>query len=450
MVSVKVGAVNIEYALASGMSALVTDTKGDLYRQYAPIAKERYGFEVSVLDLRNPLMSDDFNLLHLINRYMDEYLETGSLSAKAKAERYAKITAKTIIGSDGDHGQNAFFYDAAEGLLTSLFLLLAEFAPPHKRHIVSAFKLLQDLLAPSPVKDKSMFQLLMNHLPPEHKTRWFAGAALNTGTQAMLSVLSTTMSKLNTFLDSELEQLLCFGTKVDAETFAKKKSMIFLVLPEENPTVFFLASLIVQQLYRELMTVADDHGGKLPRRVLFLLDEFGTMPKIESVEMMFSAARSRRISIVAIIQSLAQLEKNYGKEGASIIWDNTQLTIFGGFAPNSDSANVLSKNLGEKTVMSGSVSKGRGDGSKSLQMIGRPLMSPDELRSLPKGRFIVMKTGCHPMQATLKLFTEWGISFADVYVQHVTEPRKVEYSDHKEIETAIVERFSKPSRTLKV
>ena len=54
--------------------------------------------------------------------------------------------------------------------------------------------------------------------------------------------------------------------------------------------------------------------------------------------MMFSASRSRRLQIVPIIQSFAQLEKNYGKEGADVIIDNTQLTIFGGFAPNSTSA----------------------------------------------------------------------------------------------------------------
>lgn len=85
------------------------------------------------------------------------------------------------------------------------------------------------------------------------------------------------------------------------------------------------------------------------------------LPKIDSAEMMFSASRSRRLQIVPIIQSFAQLERNYGKEGADVIIDNTQLTIFGGFAPNSTSAEVLSKALGSRTVMSGSVSKSKND-----------------------------------------------------------------------------------------
>ena len=226
-------------------------------------------------------------------------------AAKAKAEKYAKITSKTIINSSGgdaaSYGQNAYFYDAAEGLLTAVILLIAEYCPPEKRHIISVFKLIQDLLAPSGVKGKNQFQLLMDKLPPDHKAKWFAGSALNTGDQAMASVMSTALSRLNAFLDSELEQILCFDTVIDAERFCNTKSAIFVVLPEEDATKYFMASLIVQQLYRELLAVADEQGGKLKNRVMFYLDEIGTIPKIESLEMAFSAVRSRRCSIVAII-----------------------------------------------------------------------------------------------------------------------------------------------------
>ena len=127
--------------------------------------------------------------------------------------------------------------------------------------------------------------------------------------------------------------------------------------------------------------------------------------------MMFSASRSRRISIVPIIQSIAQLQKNYGEEGAEIIIDNTQLTVFGGFAPNSETAQVLSKALGSQTVLSGSVSQGRNDPTRSLQMMERALLTPDELKTLPKGTFIVTKTGAHPIRVKLKLFFKWGIEF---------------------------------------
>ncbi len=436
----------IEYACASGMSFLSTDTKGDVMRNYGNIAKE-YGYKVSVIDLRNPTRSNGNNLLHLVNKYMDLYKEhPDTLVYKAKAEKYAKIISKTIILSGMDaasFGQNAYFYDAAEGLLTATILLVAEFCEPKKRHIVSVFKIIQELLAPSQKKGKNQFQQLMELLPNDHKAKWFAGAALNTAEQSMASVMSTALSRLNSFLDSELEQLLCFDTEIDAERFCNEKSAIFVIMPEENPNTFFMISLIIQQLYREILAVADEQGGKLKNRCVFFCDEFGTLPKIESAEMMFSASRSRRLQIVPIIQSFSQLDKNYGKEGAEIIVDNTQLTLFGGFAPNSSSAEVLSKALGSRTVMSGSVSRSKNDPSESLQMIERPLLTPDELKSLPKGEFVVMKTGVYPMRVKLKLFFKWGIQFDEdnPYVVADHGGRKVDYAEKKEIMDGIVAKY---------
>jgi len=436
---------NLEYACASGMSFVTSDTKGDLYRTYGKIAEKYYGYKVSVIDLRNPTRSHGNNLLHLVNKYMDLWLaEPDNLAYKAKAEKYAKIISKTIItsGSDGNFGQNAFFYDAAEGLLTATILLVAEFCPHETRHIVSVFKVIQELLAPSRIKGRSQFQVLLDKLPAEHKAKWFAGSALNSSEQAMASVMSTALSRLNAFLDSEMEQILCFDTAIDAESFCANKSALFLVMPEEDNTKYFMVSLIVQQLYREILAVADEQGGKLKNRVMFYLDEFGTIPKIESAEMMFSASRSRRLSIVAIIQSFAQLTKNYGKEGGEIIVDNTQVTVFGGFAPNSESAEILSKSLGTKTVQSGSVSMGKDQPSQSLQMMERALMTPDELKSLPKGTFIVTKTGFFPMQVHLKLFFEWGIQFdKDPYVVPEQGNRAVAYADKKQLEKAIMEKY---------
>lgn len=285
---------NLEYACASGMSFLALDTKGDLARNYGSIAKKHYGYKhISVIDLRNPTRSDGNNLLTLINRYMDiARKQPDNLAARAKAEKYAKILAKSIVSPEGnsDHGQNAFFYDAAEGLLSSTILLLAEFLPPdeehpeERRHIVSVFKLVQDLLEPARgARGRSRFQLLMDKLPSEHKARWLAGAALNSSEQAMASVMST--------------------------------------------------------------------------------------------------------------------------------------------------------------VLSGSVSREKNDPSQSLQMMERPLLTADELKSIPKGNFIVQKTGCHPMRTRLRLFLEWGITFEEEYRVEEQVARKVYYADQDSLTRAIVRKY---------
>ena len=431
---------NLEYASACGMSYLALDTKGDLARNYGAIASRYYGYKVSVIDLRNPTRSDGFNFLTLMNHYMDiARMHPENLAARARAEKYAKILAKTIINPDGDaaqYGENAFFYDSAEGLLTAIVLLLAEFAPPkdgepEKRHIVSAFKLVQDLLAVPKSRGKNGFQLLMDELPPEHKARWLAGAALTSADQSMASVMSTVMSRLNAFLDTELEQVICYDSPINAEMFASEKCAIFLILPEEDLAKNFIAALMIQNLSRELFSVADETGGRLKNRVVLFCDELGTMPPFDILPL-FSAGRSRRLTLVPIIQSLAQLEKNYGKEGAEIICDNCQDTIFGGFSPQSKTADALSSALGSRTVLSGSVSQGK-ESSQSLQMIERPLMTPDELKSVPKGEFVVMKTGAHPMRTRLRLFLDWGITFEKDCPTPKPVVRRVAYAGCKEL-----------------
>ena len=431
---------NLEYACACGMSYLALDTKGDLARNYGCIASKYYGYQVTVIDLRNPTCSDGFNFMTLVNHYMDRAKrDPNDLTAKAKAENYAKILAKTIISPEGSsqYGDNAFFYESAEGVLAAIVMLLAEFILPEKdgtekRHIVSAFKLVQDLLAaPGGGRGKNGFHVLMDMLPSVHKARWVAGAALTAADQAMASVMSTVLSKLNAFLDSELEQVICRDNPIDAERFASSKCAIFVVIPEEDPTKNFIASLMIQNLSRELFSVADEIRGRLKNRVVIYADEFGTMPPFDVLSL-FSAGRSRGLTLVPIIQSLAQLEKNYGKEGAEIVCDNCQDTIFGGFAPQSKTAEALSSALGSRTVLSGSVSQGK-ESSQSLQMIERPLMTPDELKSVPKGEFVVMKTGAHPMRTRLRLFLDWGITFEKDCPTPKPVVRRVAYAGCEEL-----------------
>ena len=160
---------------------------------------------------------------------------------------------------------------------------------------------------------------------------------------------------------------------------------------------------------------------------------------------MFSASRSRGLMLVPIVQSITgQLQKNYGKEGSEIIVDNCQVNIFGGFAPASQTAVELSKALGSRTVMSGSLSRGK-EKSQSLQMIERPLMMPDELKSMPKGSFIVAKTGVHPMQVRLRLFLDWGIRFGKPYQVPEKAQRPVAYASKQELEAAILRKHYAPA-----
>lgn len=134
------------------------------------------------------------------------------------------------------------------------------------------------------------------------------------------------------------------------------------------------------------------------------------LSKIEAAEMMFSESR-KKITDCIHYSIVFTIIKNCEKEGAGIIIDNTQLTILGGFAPNSGSAEVLLKSLSNRTVMFGSVSRGKNDPMQILQMIECPLMTLDEVKSMPKGQFVVMKMRFYLMKVKLKLFFKLGIQF---------------------------------------
>lgn len=430
-----------EYALAAGQSVFCMDTKGDIARLYGNIAARDYHANVVVLDLRNPLRSHGDNLLHLVNKYMDMYHTDRLLAHRAKAERYAKVLAKTIISPSkgGDYGANTFFYDAAEGLLAAVILIVAEYAQPNERHIISVAHLVQELMTGNGSK-VNQFKGLLDLLPSDNKARLFAGAALAAEGQTVGSILSTALSRLTDFLDSEMEQLLCFESALDAEDFCRRQTAVFLILPEENPTTHFIASLIVEQLYREILTVADDMGGKLSRRVLFLLDEFGTIPPVSSAAMMFSSGRSRGLGIAAICQSRHQLIDRYGQHGAATILKNCQLTLAGGFAALDDSAKDISEALGSRTVLSGSVGHGK-QNTENLQMTGRPLMSPDELRQLPKGAYIRMQAGRRPSIFRTRYYPKWGIHFpaGSEFRLPDRQLRKVAYADRQGILLSIAD-----------
>ncbi len=436
---------NLELACASGTSFLTTDTKGDLARSYAEIACKFYGYDVSIIDLRNPLRSDGDNLLTLVNRYADSYKKSKDQQDISRAETYAKIISKTIIMGSEDsstYGQNAFFYDAAEGVLTATILLVSMFGEQGTRHIISVYKLMQQLLEPADqTNGTNRFQELMTHMPDDHKIKWFAGAALSGSEKTIDSVMSTALSRLSKFLDSEMENILCREGSMNAESLESRKSAMFIIMPEEDNSRYFMVSLLIQQLYRELLMLADRHGGRLSRRVMFFCDEFGTLPQISSAEMMFSASRSRGITLVPIIQSFAQLEKNYGREGAEIIVDNIQLTIFGGLAPHSSSTEKLSRSLGSQTVQSGTVNKGEKQGSMSLSMISRPLLTTDELLRLDKGTFVVEKTGQLPILTHFRLYKKWGITLGKSLLSKPVHTEPITYADYTDIRKQVLKYY---------
>lgn len=457
---------SIEYALATGQSIIVTDTKGDNVDRYAPIA-EAYNYKVLNFHLGNPLRSCCWNMLAMTNKYNDLYKSCSNkkseqaIQYKAKAEAFAKICADTIIkqGTNGDFGSNSFFYDSACGLLQAAILLVSEYAAPEERHIVSVYKLIQELSGTVVDEDtkqqKTRVQEILDKLPEDSKIRMFAGASAQSGGDAQASVVSTALSRLLTFLDSEVETMICGKSDIDAEDFANNKTILFITLSEAYPTRHCFVTLLVSELYRELLQVSSENGNHVPKpkgfngntpRITYFLDEFGTLGTLQGIEQIMSASRSRGIFLCLIIQGVSQLERNYGKESAKIIMDNCKLVYFTGISAISEDAERFSKLLGKYTVQTNSVSSSTNgtsvtrNKSRSLQMTAVDLMSPEEIRhQIKQGDFIIMRTSQDPIRAHFDLYVDWGITLKDRKEFPARQAGDIKYTNRKKIIDAIEE-----------
>lgn len=451
--------LNLEYTCACGMSFLATSTKKDIYENFAGIAQQHYEYKPLVLDFYDSRMSCGYNLMHQTNKYMDLYKSTGILTHKAKAEKYAKITANTIVHMDGfaGGGQNSYFYDAAEGFIASAILLISEFLPQKQRHIVNAFLLIQQLLQTDPLtlpKKKTdpppspYSKRFFDMIPNEHMAKMLASSTLSSANQSQASVLSTAMSRLLSFIDSDVEQIICFDSDFTAEEFAEEKRAVFVVFPETDKPKQFLVSLFIRQFYNELIEIANEmgknsstggrqpdpgneKGGYLNRRAYFYLDEYGTMGKFDDAEGMFSAGRSRNIFQVAFIQSLSQLNRNYGKDGAETILDCCKNIVFGPLSPLSKSADELSRSLGAQTVQTGSVSHNADRSSTTFNMAKRSLMTPDAIKRLKRGEWIY--NNGTPFKTSIQFFNKYNIKLDIPFSVKQQDRGKVTYMNIEEL-----------------
>ena len=208
-------------------------------------------------------------------------------------------------------------------------------------------------------------------------------------------------------------------------TSDKVTSAVYEMEPEDFTEDVFKGHI---QITKQIEMLGAD---KLTRRLYIFADEFGIFPYMGNILGMFGASRSRNIIIVPCIQSPAQLRQTYGADGETIIRDCCQTVIFGGFSPMSDTAVTFSKLLGNQTVAAGSVSTNNREGrslfgsgsnsSRSVNMIARPLMTPDELQLLPFGKWVVNRRGSHPFIANMPRYDKWGIRLEAPYISETRE-----------------------------
>ena len=398
-----------------GASMVLTDLKGEL-RDTTKVMLEKSGYVTPALDFANPLLSPKFNLLYNVNKYMDNYqkdeTEEEKLISYGKAERYAKILAESIISNMNTTSASEaseYFNETSRGLITGIALLVSEYGEENQRHIISVFKLIIELNGlqegSSDTLQKSKLEELLQYVDNERIVN-YVGPSMKADVRTSMNIFSSALGKLVKFIDAELEQMICsHDESLNDMDFIKNPTAIFVICPDENPTRHFFASLFIRYLMNDLIEQSRLTNGILTRNVICLWDEFGNMPPIQDIDVLFSAARSRGIRFLIALQSYAQLEKHYSKQMAEIILDSTQITIFTYVSPNARAtAERFSKMLDNQTIKTGSVSYGSNNSSISYQLMQKPLLDPGDIMTMEAGNFVVVKAGKHPVKTVLPLW----------------------------------------------
>lgn len=415
------GHVN-ENTHGGGASILSIDCKGEEYQTTAAFM-QAHGYRTLLLDFREPLRSMQYDMLFAVNKHIDTALHTDdpatALEARADAERHAKLLADAISAATDLGGRgtdNPFFIETAKGLITAVILIVSEFGAPEERHIVSVFRLIVELnglmqqdgkAKGGDAPQRSRLGALLDMLPGDVRAKLYAGAATGADIRTSMNVFSSALSKLLAFLDARLEQMVCAQSAgLSAEEFIERPTCIYLLMPDEDDTAHFFATLFIEQITAELIRIASPLPGQtLPRRVLVLWDEFGQAPPCKNMESWVAAWRSRGIRLLLALQNEAQLEYRYGRERAKAIRDSIQIRMYTNLG-SGEMAQELSKELGNYTVVTKSVTHGERSGSTSQSMTGRPLLSHDEIGRLPLGTWIVLPNTGAPILARLSCFEQ--------------------------------------------
>ena len=363
-------------------SYIFTDPKGELYDRTAGYLKSK-GYEIKVLNLVHPQYSDGYNPLMHISSELD-----------------VDVIANTIVkGQKTDSGSDPYWDDMAEMLLKALIYYLIATRPEEEQNLASCAELVR---AANNNKGSNLLTELISQLPYDHPARMYYKSIEIAPEKTYGSILSSLQSKLGKFDSKEIAELTSTDT-IDFEEIGNKKTAVYVISSDTHTAYDFLLTIFFAQMIQQLYDFADKNGGRLKVPVFFILDEFANIGKIPDFDKKISTSRSRGISFSVILQNLDQLEATYEKSHETIM-GNCDTHLFLG-SNSFKTVEYFSKALGEKTISrdSKSISRDKNDKRQgyntSDQIMGRALMTPDELRRMDNDLCIIFEKGLKPVKA---------------------------------------------------
>lgn len=376
--------------ILAGENVVVPDLKGEL-RDYTEDVAKKYGYEVIGIDFIHPYQSKRRNFLEPVIKA----LQRNDIS-RAIEETWSLVSQ--LVGEPPENGEKLWNNGEAATLAASIMAVCYDNQDhPEYQNLTNVFYFITEMC--SDYRGALPLQFYIDSLPEEHPAKILLAAtkvaAMRTRSSFYVSAIMTlklltipAINQMTNASDFDIEKLIDEGKKV----------IIYLGLPARDKTYFPLASLFLRQISDLIDYVADEkYGGRVPVRWNFIDEEMGNFTKITNMRQQTSFGTGKGIRHFMFIQSYAQLDDVYGEKVSQIIQDNADIKIYLR-SPNPTTKKKISEDLGNYTTRSysksnntpsGTFRNGGSDGESS-NLMGRPLLYPDEVGKLQRPYSLVI------------------------------------------------------------
>ena len=383
-------------------SVFITDPKGEIYQTTSKMFKN-HGYNILTIDFRNPELSNKINILEpIIKEYEDymnyekisletnddsEKLKYNNLSMRSLAETNRLISSLSgMVMQEKVEQKDPFWNESAKNLLEGLIgFFLEEYKQKNiKREQITMTSIRKFQNSSMETANNKKFKEYINTKAYGTKSKDALISILSASDNTYKSITAVFGQKMNIFDDINVANVTS-KSDFNFNILGKEKTALYVIVPDEDKTYYTLVTIIVGLLYRDLVKLANStKEKKLPYEIDFILDEFANCPPLADIEAIVSVARSRGMHFHFFVQSFSQLDNVYGKEVAQIILDNCGLVYLK--TNTQETAEAISKRLGKKTIESGSIRQSVSlmnyNGDRTTNLIGRDLMTPEEVKQL--------------------------------------------------------------------
>ena len=369
-------------------SYLCTDPKGEVARASVPLLLQK-GYAIRIFDMVDPEHSDCYNPFHYIRKDADVF---------RLIDNFIKNTTPKNA-----HQSDPFWEKSETALFSALMLYLLHEAPPEEQNMEMLLTMIEfggakeeDEEYQSPLD--LLFEALEEEEPDHIAVREYHIFKQAAGKTAK-SILVSAAVRLSVFTLPEIQRLTS-RDDLELEKLGDRKQAIFCIIPDSNDnSLNFLVGMLYTQAFQELYYQADKvQKGALKVPVRFLFDEFANVSLPDGYERLQSTMRSRNIMSTIILQNISQLKALFKDSWEGIIGNADCFLYLGG--NEKESHKYVSDLLGKQSLTYQTTSMGRGRNgsmSTSTQLMGRELMTPDEVRMLDNGKAIVLIRGESPV-----------------------------------------------------